>query len=415
MTLEQRAIERFHGPAYRRLLDRARDRLERRGGSLSGTISLADPTHDERRALDGLLGGARRPGAGSTSVELTRLDAAVRTSCGLSLAELLETVFGRPLSDRPAEKAAKEAARAELLRLAEESPLYASADWFRDWAGARGRLARLVTRDDAHLFADAVAVLERLESSTGTVELTTLADEVTGDTKALGPRSPLSRLVLDALARRVRVPRPETAEECRRLWEVFGVSPDDLASRVLVLNLPAEGAGLGEWLTGAARYGTPFPVTLNQLRKHPVTAARPVVYVCENPTIVRRAAAELGAAAPPLLCTEGLPSLAFHRLASTVTTGGGTLRYHGDFDWPGLAIAHAVMRRHGAEPWRMSAADYLAGVRGADRHLPLKGRESPSPWAPDLATTMAGTGLVVSEETVADRLIADLRSASRTP
>ncbi|GAA4519006.1 hypothetical protein GCM10023191_094000 [Actinoallomurus oryzae] len=343
MTVEERAIERFHGPAYRRLLDRARDRLERRGGSLSGTISLPEPTHDERRALDGLLGGARRPDAKTTSVDLTRLDAAVRTSCGLSLVALLETVFGRPLSDRPAEEAAKEAARAELLRVAEESPLYASADWFRDWAGTRGMPARLITQGNGHLFARAVKVLERLEDSSGPVELTTLADEVTGDTKALGPRSPLSTLVLDALARRIGVPKPTAAEDRRALWEAFGVLPDDLASRVLVLNLPAEGAGLGEWLTGAARHGTPFHVTLHQLTTLPVTTDRPVAYVCENPTVVRRAAAELGPAAPPLLCTEGLPSLAFHRLASTVTAGGGTLRYHGDFDWPGLAIAQSVM------------------------------------------------------------------------
>jgi hypothetical protein len=110
-------------------------------------------------------------------VDLSWLDAAVRTSCGLSLAELLETVFGRPLSDRPAE----EVARAERFRVAEESPLYASADWLRDWAGARGRPTRLVMRAGTHVLADAVAILERLESSTGTVGLTTL---VSGETVA---------------------------------------------------------------------------------------------------------------------------------------------------------------------------------------------------------------------------------------
>ncbi len=49
---------------------------------------------------------------------------------------------------------------------------------------------------------------------------------------------------------------------------------------------------------------------------------------------------------------------AFRHLAAAVTQGGGELRYHGDFDWPGVAIAGSVMRRHGARPWRMSAADY---------------------------------------------------------
>lgn len=422
MTVEQRAIERFGRPDYHRLLGRARDALESSGGSLDGTIGITAPTAAERNALDGLVGGARRLGAKRTSVDLARLDAAVRTACGLSLAELLETV-GPPLRDRRAETEARATARAELVRVAEASPLYASAGWFRDWVSTRGMLARLITQGNASLFGRAVAVLERLESRpAGAVELTTLADEVTGDTKALAHPSTLSTLVLDALARRAGVPRPEAAEDRRALWEVFDVLPDDLASRVLVLNLPATGDGLGEWLTGAARHGTPFQVTLHQLTTLPITVDRPVVYVCENPTVVRRAAAELGPASPPLLCTEGLPSIAFHRIAQMITTGGGTLHYHGDFDWPGLSIAHAVMRRHGAEPWRMSAADYRDGVRATGRHLPLRGPERPSPWADDLAAAMAETGFVVSEEAVAERLLADLRArpvsrtaAARTP
>ena len=83
--------------------------------------------------------------------------------------------------------------------------------------------------------------------------------------------------------------------------------------------------------------------------------------------MLRRAAAELGAGSAPLLCTEGQPSAAFHQLADAVVSGGGELRYHGDFDWPGLAIASSVMRRHGARPWRMGAADYLAGLRADAR------------------------------------------------
>jgi hypothetical protein len=87
---------------------------------------------------------------------------------------------------------------------------------------------------------------------------------------------------------------------------------DDLASRALVLNLSAHGAGLGEWLTSAAGFGAPFYVTLHQLVTLPVVVRRPVVYVCENPAVLRRAAAELGGRSAPLVCTEGRPSTAFH-------------------------------------------------------------------------------------------------------
>jgi uncharacterized protein (TIGR02679 family) len=174
---------------------------------------------------------------------------------------------------------------------------------------------------------------------------------------------------------------------------------------VLVLNVPASGDGLGEWLTGAALRGVPFYVTLQQLTAMPVRVTAAVVHVCENPAVLRRAASDLGAAAGPLICTEGRPSTAFHQLAAAVD---GELRYHGDFDWPGIAIASSVMSRHGAAPWRMTAADYLAAVR-AGVGVPLAGAPRPTPWDPALAEAMTATGTAVYEESVTDPLIADLR------
>ncbi len=65
------------------------------------------------------------------------------------------------------------------------------------------------------------------------------------------------------------------------------------------------------------------------------------------------------------------------------------------------------MSRHGAAPWRMAAADYLAAVR-ADS-LALAGTPHPTPWDPALADAMAATGKVVYEESVTETLITDLR------
>jgi uncharacterized protein (TIGR02679 family) len=143
---------------------------------------------------------------------------------------------------------------------------------------------------------------------------------------------------------------------------------------------------------------------LHQLVTLPIVVRGPVVFVCENPAVLRRAADRLRRGSAPLLCTEDLPSSAFHRLARTIRAGGGGLRYHGE--WPGVAIADAVMDRHGAVPWRMSAADYRGGLRENAR--PLEGRPRPTAWAPDLAQAMAEAGVVVNEEAVADTLVADL-------
>jgi uncharacterized protein (TIGR02679 family) len=245
------------------------------------------------------------------------------------------------------------------------------------------------------------------------VLLPALAADVTGDTKALSPGTVLSTLVLRALAVKSGTSRPRTAEERRDLWEASDVVIDDLASRVLVLNLPAGGRGLAEWLASAARLGEPFYVTLHQLMTLPVTIRGALVRVCENPAVLRRAAAELGPGSAPLLCTEGRPSMAFHQLAGVIVGGGGELRYHGDFDWPGLAIASSVMRRHGARPWRMSAADYLAGV-GVHSHaeyVRLGGAPQPTAWDPELAEVMAATGRVVYEESGAGALLNDLSAS----
>jgi Protein of unknown function C-terminus (DUF2399) len=188
---------------------------------------------------------------------------------------------------------------------------------------------------------------------------------------------------------------------------------DDLASRVLVLNLIADGTGLGEWLTGAARFGTPCYVTLHQLAAHPLRIRPGTVYACQQRAVLRRAAADLAAASAPLLCAEGVPSAAFRRLAQAITAGGGELRYHSDFDWPPVAVAATLIDRCQATPWRMTAADYLAGAdclaRSGAARLALTDVPRPTPWDPGLATAMRQSGLAVPEESVADQLIGDLR------
>jgi uncharacterized protein (TIGR02679 family) len=401
----------YRAPEYRRLLAAARRSLERTGGDLTGTVSVPGPSDAERRAIIGLTGQYRDARSAHVSVRLSDLGRAVREATGRGLPELL-TEIGGPLRNRPAERSALAAARDAAAAAAQASALHGACDWYRDWLAeiaADGTLTRLIGQGEQARLGQAVRVLEHLAGRAGApVLLPALAADVTGDTKALNHGTVLSTLVLRALAIKTGLGRPSGAEERRGLWEAADVVVDDLASRVLVLNLPAEGAGLAEWLAGAARLGVPFYVTLHQLMTLPPRIPGALVRVCENPAVLRRAAADLGARSAPLMCTEGRPSTAFHQLAAAVTGGGGELRYHGDFDWPGLAIANSVMRRHRAGPWRMGAADYLAGVRADDEHVRLTGTPQPTPWDPELGQVMAATGRVLYEESVADALITDL-------
>ncbi len=407
----------YDGPEFRRLLKQARRLLERTGGDLSGSVSLSHPDDAERKAIIGITGQYRDMRTNRIAVRLADLDRAVRETTGRGLPELLAELGG-PLRDRPVERSVLAGARDTAIGEAETSSLCLSCAWYRDWLaeiGRDGSLTKLINQGEQARLGQAVRVLEYLAGRQGApVLLPALAADVTGDTKALNHGTLLSTLVLRALAIKTGMGRPGTAGERRDLWEASDVVIDDLASRVLVLNLTAEGAGLAEWLVGAARRGVPFYVTLHQLMTLPLTIRGAVVYVCENPAVLRHAAAELGAGSAPLLCTEGQPSTAFHQLAEVVVGGGGQLRYHGYFDWPGLAIASAVMRRHSAKPWRMNADDYLAGIRVHAEHVLLSGTPQPTPWDPELGKAVIATGRVLFEESVAHDLIGDLSEQGRS-
>ena len=402
--------DRYAGPEYRRLLDAARRSLERTGGSLSAVVTVKQPDDAERKAIIGITGQYRPEAAIQIAVRLADLDAAVRETTGGGLVDLLERL-GPPLKDRPADRRRLADGREAAVRSVEKSSLR-DWDWFRAWLTeivADGTLTKLVNAADADRVGQAARVLEAIERRGEPVQLAELAAATTGDTKALTHGTTLATLVLRALAIRSGASRPATTEQRRELWDSCGVIVDDLASRVLVLNLAARGDGLGEWLTDARARGVPFYVTLQQLIAMPVApAARATVHVCENPAVLRRAAADLGPRSRPLICAEGQPSTAFHRLAAAVTGTSGTLRYHGDFDWPGIAIANSVINRHNAIPWRMSASDYQAAIREDADHVKLSGPPQPTGWDPALADAMIAAGRAVYEESVADDLIADL-------
>jgi len=409
---------RFAGPEYRRLLDAARRSLERTGGDLSRMVTVKTPDDRERRAIIGITGQYRPEGVGVLAVRLADVDQAVREAAGHAaghgLIRLLERI-GPPLKDRPAERQRLADGREAAVRSAERSFL-STRGWYQVWLAelaADGTLTRLVNSDDTGQLRQAARVLEwverRIELKAAPAQLAELSATITGDTKALGHGTALGTLVLRALAFRLGAERPKTTEERRDLWDRNGIIVDDLASRVLVLNLIAGGSPLGEWLTSAKTHGTPFYVTLHQLVTLGVDVGeRQLVHVCENPAVLRRAAAELGAGARSLICTEGQPSTAFHRLAKAVTGAHGELAYHGDFDWPGVAIATGIMARHGARPWRLAAADYETAVKMGAASVNLAGTRQPTPWDAALGETMAAHGRAVYEESVAGQLIADL-------
>ncbi len=237
------------------LVDRTRTRIAR-GAPLDGVVTLSAATPAQRQAAGRLTG--RPAGHGSSlSVSLPAVESALRAA-GLagdlrSAAEALTSA----VPDMAAERAWF-AQRRDAALGAAMTCRHAGQEWFTEWLAelsGDGTLTRLLRAGRDGVLTQAAAVLDRLPAAD--LPLPVLAERSAGDIKALSS-PPLPGLVLRALARREGMTPPATQAGRRALWEVAGVIVDDLASQVLVLNVPASGTALGRWLTESAGLGVPF-------------------------------------------------------------------------------------------------------------------------------------------------------------
>ena len=397
----------LRGPEWTRILSSAKRQLERNGGSITGAVTLSSPSEDERKLIIGLTGMHRPPGVKSIRIQLDALDEAIESEFEMSLAAALAVVHG-PVRNRPAERSEEQQARADALADARRrAGRHATESWFTNWLEqltGDGTLTRLVRRGDADQLGWACQVLALLPAQE--ISLPVLAELATGNTKALSG-TPIATLVLRALALRDDAQPPLTAGQRRDRWEAAGVIMDDLASQILVLGLrPREDHVVADWLRDAADFGIPFRLTLHQLTGDRLTVNASDVFVCENPAVLRAAASNWVETSAPLICTEGVPSAACHRLLSGVR---GTIHWRGDFDWTGLRTTAAAMQRYTARPWRMSVTDYLTAIDAPLAETePLRGAAAASPWEPELAVVMGRRGRAVMEERLIPLLLQDL-------
>ncbi|WP_328338314.1 TIGR02679 family protein [Streptomyces violaceus] len=393
------------GPDLAWLIDRVRRRMAR-DEPLTGPVSLSAPTAAQRAAAERLLG--RAPGAGrALSVRLDAVDAVLRRSGispdGLAAAVTALTGHVARLADvREREERAWRDAYApldELIRTGRPE----LADWAEQIV-SDGLVRRIARTPQAakRLLGDTAKALRRLPAEPA-VSLPVFSNVTFGDAHALDDGTPLATLVLSGVRTLTGFPDGGGAEWRREAWACAGLLKDALSSTVLTLGL--RGSTALDWSTDE---GEPAVLTLRQLTRRPPRTASPVVRVCENPAVLATAADTLGAACPPLVCLQGQPSAAALTLLRHLHAHGSTLRYHGDFDWGGLRIASALLRRVPWHPWRYTAADYRAAVAATPLASPLTGTPTTAAWDPGLPAALTGLGVRIEEEAVLDDLLADL-------
>jgi uncharacterized protein (TIGR02679 family) len=397
-------------PSLQPLWKALRDRLERTGHAVRGTVSL-ELDDDGADRLSGLLGRPLSPGA--VRVKLTDLDTALRSSVAQrGLVAVLADLTGGPLRDRPAERSKRANRReqlwAELDRLLGRHGL-GGQEWTRswtEWLHRGGALTRLPPDQVGQALAVATATLEKvLDGTRSPAGIAELASSMTGDAHGLDDGTAAAALVLRGLAFALDLPAAASAAERRMLWQQVGVSVDEISGTVITYGLRPP--GLDSWsamMRERADLGLITHLTVHELhRAAKLTRPGQIVHACENPQVLQRFAS--AGVDMPLACTSGNPAAAGLLLLAQVT-----LRYHGDFDWPGIAIARRILER-GAQPWRLGHSDYYEAVEHlpAERRLMLTGRTETTPWDPELASAMAGANVAVHEEAIVDLLLEDLR------
>lgn len=400
-------------PALRRLLAAAGRRYRELGG-VRGRARLTDLSDDEARALAGLgVTGRSLPRAGGTvSVDLARLDAALREPrAGGGLALTLE-LAGEDTTTRDRREAARMLDERKFWSSFAADPACADERVKRWLEGLSGRppLAGLARTEQGAALRACLAALAEIGCARRPLDRAVLARVATGDPHALDDGRPAATLLLSALADREGLPRVPTAAGGRRaLLARHGVVSDPLSSTVLVLGLRATGDGPAARVLAAVDGGHAL-LTLDQVLGSRLRAPARRVFATEGPIVTRAAEAKLGYGSSPLICTDGQPSAACAELLRQLVAGGARVRHSGDFDWGGLRIAGLMRRRQGARPWRHASADY---ARLAERLGDRAGRLEPPRGAPpegfgELWAGLAQHRVPVWQEDLLDELVGDL-------
>lgn len=333
---------RWEQPELAELWRLARETLE--GG---GRSAFSVHVRDEKTAA--ALGELLRKPVTHPSrrqISLARLDEHVRAH-GSTLTEVLEALHGKPIGLSTTGEASTADA---VLRFALREHNLLHEPWAAPWIAHVRRYGKIPRPALPMLANQAAEVLSRLGPITTRFALAG---------NDLDDGRPLTRIVGKAL------------ELMGTTWEEAGILKDAYSNPVLT----SQGY-----------------LTLND------TLDTPEITIVRSPRLL-----ESGMPGPLMVLPNGLTAQAKHHLT------GKTVRCHNDFTPTGIRTVNDILAWTNGTTWRMSATDYREAVatlidRGVD--LPtLTSHPTEATWDPALATTMATTGLMVTEEHILPSLL----------
>lgn len=399
-------IRRLYGQERLQPLWReVRRRLEH--DTIVSTVVIRDMDEATRIAVAELLGRWDIPDP--VRIPLDRLAQAVEPHTP----EEIVVALDGPLQDHAAIRNAHAQAKAELWSWLADHRTVRNRDLY-NWAANQRSVGILdgsveTTRD---LLQRALTVIDHLPSPE-TVDRQVLAAKLLGPTHALDDNQPLARVVLAALAEQREMAPPQSAAARRALWRSFNVVVDEYSSAVLIAGFRPGGSGLvARLLNEAADSGQPLAATLAQVTEPgPIAWPTGMIRVVENPSVMSAAVRRFGRSCPPIVCTSGWPVTASVTLLQELAELPETeLRYSGDIDPEGLAIAAWLAARIRLRPWRMDLETYARAVDAGSVEGecgPVRLTDPPT-WLAELVAEVNRRRLSVCQEHLIERLLDDL-------
>lgn len=397
----------------------------RRLGHFGGTYRVAQDAEPEAcKTLSAFLREDVRPGTRISWGKCRRAWEATRFAA-VPFAEACAGTRAEALTSRPAERQARRARRAEILAALEKD--YGASPRCAQWLSCladdapRHRLAKRDYALDAVLLttvARALAALpERYE------RLPFFANRVTGDPHALDETEAAGRVFLQALGWLAEAAAPQdaeaggsasTAEGKMELLYRYHLLRDDVQNFVTAYGIVPRGTHDTYFHRASADFAA-LNLPLREIVRADafVPAAEGCdIYIVENSGVFSSLLDALMTArcCVPLLCLHGQPKLASWALLDRLAAGGARLRYSGDYDPEGLAIAEKILRRYpGARPWHYEAEAYAPRTHAKLTATRLKQlADITSPALQPAAAAIRQRKYAYYQESFADQLVRDL-------